>query len=182
MRLTPYLVVMASAINLMSMGHAGTDPHEHHHEGHRHHGAHVHGMATFDLVMDGEELMIQLRSPLMNFLGFEHQPETRQQQSAYQDMLEQLQTLDTLLTVHGSRCQAEFIEVEDPFAEEAAQGHADIDASYFLRCMDAEKVTALEINLFEHYNHLETIEVQMVLPSGQQHLQLTPQQTTIRIN
>lgn len=171
------------AILLTGLG-TSTQAHEHHHEGHRHHGAHVHGMATLDLVVDSNEIMIQLRSPLVNFLGFEHQPATAQQEAAYQDLHQQLQTLETLLTVQGADCQADDIEIVDPFAgtgtEEAL--HADMDVSYFLQCNHTDGLTALDVNLFSHYERLETIEVQMILPSGQHHRQLTPQQTAIRIN
>lgn len=182
MQLTPYFVGMALAINIMSTVHAGTEPHEQHHEGHRHHGAHVHGMATLDLVADGNDVMIHLRSPLINFLGFEHQPATDQQESAYHDLHQQLQTLETLLTAQGAHCQAEDIEIADPFAGTEETLHADMDVSYFLHCDNTEDLAALQVNLFTHYAHLETIEVQMILPSGQQHIQLKPQQTVIRIN
>lgn len=166
-----------------SHDHKHHEHHEHHeHEGHRHHGAHVHGMATLDLVMDGQELMLHLQSPLMNFVGFEHKPETEQQKAIYQDMLQQLDRKDGLLTVEGTTCQAESIEVEDPFATQDETDHADIDVSYFLHCEQADKITGLKINLFDLYNRLETLQVQMVLPSGQQQLELNPQRTTIRIN
>src|SRR5690554_4471147 len=89
--------------------------HEHHHEGHRHHGAHVHGMATLDLVADANNIMIHLRSPLVNLLGFEHQPVTTQQETAYHDLHQQLLALETLLTAQGTDCQAEDIEIADPF-------------------------------------------------------------------
>lgn len=188
MRIAPYLFSAVCGFGLMPLAYAheenhGHKHHEHHeHEGHRHHGAHVHGMATLDLVMDGQELMMHLRSPLMNFLGFEHQPETEQQKAIYQDMLQQLERKDSLLTVEGTTCQAESIEIEDPFENLDQEGHADVDVSYFFRCEQADKITGLKINLFDLYNRIETLQVQMVLPNGQQQLELNPQRTTIRIN
>lgn len=183
MRVSAYLISMFFGFNLMAVAYAHEEHDHHEHEdGHRHHGAHVHGMATLDLVMDGQEVMIHLQSPLMNFLGFEHAPETEQQKDIYQDMLQQLERLDTLMEVQGSACVAESIEVEDPFAQQEHAGHADVDVSYFLRCEDPASITGLEINLFDLYNRLETLQVQMVLPAGQQQLELNPQRTTIRVN
>ena len=190
MRVSAYLISVLMGFNLMSIANADEKHHghEHHghdhheHEGHRHHGAHVHGMATLDLVMDDQELMLHLQSPLMNFLGFEHEPETEQQKAIYQDMLQQLERKNSLLTVEGTTCQAESIEIEDPFANQDEAGHADVDVSYFLRCEQPDKITGLKINLFDLYNRLETLQVQMVLPTGQQQFELNPQRTTIRIN
>lgn len=191
MRIAPYLFSAVCGFAVMPITYAheeshGHKHHEHHeqhqHEGHRHHGAHVHGMATLDLVMDGQELMLHLQSPLMNFLGFEHQPETEQQKAIYHDMLQQLEMLDVLLTVEGSTCKAESIEIDEPFDSQGQAGHADLDVSYFVRCEQPDNITGLKINLFDVYNRLETLQVQMVLPTGQQQLELNPQRTTIRIN
>lgn len=180
MRIAAYLVTLFCSLNLSSVVYA-QDEHHDHDAGHHHHGAHVHGMATLDLVMDDHELMVHLKSPLMNFLGFEHQPETEQQKSIYQDMLQQLAMLTTLMEVKGSSCKVESIEVEEPFADSDAAGHADVDVSYFLRCEEPENITELKINLFDVYSNLETLQVQMVLPSGQQQLKLNQQRTSIRI-
>lgn len=180
MRAAVYLVTLFCGLSLSSIVYA-QDEHHDHEAGHRHHGAHVHGMATLDLVMDDDELMMHLKSPLMNFLGFEHQPETEQQKAIYQDMLQQLEMLATLIEVKGSSCKAESIEVEEPFADSDEAGHADVDVSYFLRCEEPENITELKINLFDVYSNLESLQVQMVLPTGQQQLKLNQQRTSIRI-
>lgn len=138
-------------------------------------------MATLDLVMDGEVLMLHLKSPLMTFLGFEYQPETEQQKAIYQAMLQQLEVLEVLLMVEGSTCQAESIGIMDFFANQDEAGHANIDVSYFLRCEQSNESIGLKINLFDIYNSLETLQVQMVLPTGQQQLELNPRRATIRI-
>ena len=182
MQFYAFFISAILGFGLLPMAQAHQDDHQGHEHAHRHHGAHVHGMATLDLVLDGEEMMMHLQSPLMNFLGFEHAPETEQQQSAYQEMMALLKRLDTLLEVEGADCVAESIDVEDPFDNSESDGHADIDVSYFLRCLAPENITSLKINLFDIYHQLETIEVQMVLPHAQQQLKLNPQRTTIRVN
>lgn len=180
MRVALYLVTLFCGLSLSSIVFA-QDEHHDHEAGHRHHDAHVHGMATLDLVMDDDKLMMHLKSPLMNFLGFEHQPETEQQKAIYQDMLQQLEMLATLMEVQGSSCKAESIEVEEPFGDSDEAGHADVDVSYFLRCEKPENITELKINLFDVYSNLESLQVQMVLPTGQQQLKLNQQRTSIRI-
>ena len=42
-------------------------------------GAHVHGISELNIIIEGNKLEIQLRSPAMNILGFEHKADTVQQ-------------------------------------------------------------------------------------------------------
>jgi Protein of unknown function (DUF2796) len=41
---------------------------------HREHGPHVHGVAQLNVALDGNVLWIELNSPAMNIVGFEHAP------------------------------------------------------------------------------------------------------------
>lgn len=52
------------------------------HADHRQHGAHVHGVAQMNLAVDGENVFLELASPAMNIVGFEHQPSTAAQRNA----------------------------------------------------------------------------------------------------
>lgn len=155
--------------------------HGHDHEGHRHHGAHVHGMATFDVVIDGKHIMVQLKSPLMNFLGFERQPRDAEEQAAFDTMLQQLETAENVMQVVGTACQLDDVAIESPFDNTSDDAHYDIDASYFFTCESPEKLQQLNITLFESFPGHETVQVQAVLPSGQQQVELTPQQNTLRL-
>lgn len=44
------------------------------------HEAHVHGVANMDLSLSGEELTLQIESPLASFISFEHEPATDAEQ------------------------------------------------------------------------------------------------------
>lgn len=149
--------------------------------GHRYHGAHVHGMATVDMVLEEEYLMIHFKSPLMNFLGFERAPTDAQEQAAFDVMMEQLQQSSTLLETVGTDCQLEDVEIKSPFDEQTPTEHLDMDVSYFYSCDAPEKLQQLAINLFEVFPGIEIIQLQAVLPSGQQQLELTPENYRITI-
>ena len=60
------------------------DEHDHHYEQHQ---AHVHGEATLHVVVEGNTVEIELQSPAMNLLGFEHSPETQQQKNGINRLL-----------------------------------------------------------------------------------------------
>jgi Protein of unknown function (DUF2796) len=57
---------------------------------HREHGPHVHGMAELNVALDGNVLWIELNSPAMNIVGFEHAPQSAEQKAAVHDATETL--------------------------------------------------------------------------------------------
>ena len=42
--------------------------------------AHVHGEAELNIVIEGRELLMELESPSFNLVGFEHEPQSLNQQ------------------------------------------------------------------------------------------------------
>ena len=54
---------------------------------HREHEAHEHGHGTLDIVVEGEEMMIELRIPGVNVVGFEHAPRDDSEREAIQQAL-----------------------------------------------------------------------------------------------
>ena len=52
--------------------------------------AHVHGIATLNLAMEGDELEIEFVSPAGNIVGFEHEAVTAGERRAIRDAIEQL--------------------------------------------------------------------------------------------
>ena len=56
-------------------------------EQHREHQAHEHGHGTLDIVVEGEELVIELRIPAVNVVGFEHAPRDEAEREAVRKAL-----------------------------------------------------------------------------------------------
>src|SRR3546814_9197080 len=56
----------------LSYSQAHEDDHHHEHEGATSLGAHEHGAARLNAALDGNQLELELISPAMNLLGFEH--------------------------------------------------------------------------------------------------------------
>lgn len=65
----------------------------------RHHDAHVHGFGNMNVVLDGANLMIELKSPAANITGFEHAPDTEEQRHKVHESLELLESGDTLFLI-----------------------------------------------------------------------------------
>lgn len=160
--------------------------HDHDHE-HSHDslGAHEHGVASLNAALDGNLLELQLESPAMNLVGFEHAAKSdadKAKVASARKHLEQPQALFALPI--EAKCALQESELESPLfgdAEHAEHehgdehGHSDIDASYHFTCANAEALKTLELgSFFGTFPGTEKLEVQLIGPSGQQGAELTP--------
>ena len=159
--------------------------HAHAHEEHASLDAHEHGVASLNVALDGQTLEIQLQSPAMNLVGFEHEAKSdadKAKVAAARQHLEQPQALFALPI--EAKCALQDSELDSPLFgghahdehEHADEhGHSDIDASYRFACANAEALKTLELgSFFGTFPGTEKLEVQLIGPSGQQGAELTP--------
>ena len=170
--------------------------HDHAHEAHGSLGKHEHGVASLNVALDGQTLEIQLESPVMNLVGFEHAANSdadKAKVTAARKQLEQPQALFALPA--EAKCSLKETELQSPlFADakhnehehehehehddhdhEGEAAHSDIEASYHFICAHAEALKTLELgSFFSTFPNTEKLEVQLIGPSGQQGAELTP--------
>lgn len=159
--------------------------HAHAHEEHASLDAHEHSVASLNVALDGQTLEIQLQSPAMNLVGFEHEAKSdadKAKVAAARQHLEQPQALFALPI--EAKCALQDSELDSPLFgghahdehEHADEhGHSDIDASYRFACANAEALQTLELgSFFGTFPGTEKLEVQLIGPSGQQGAELTP--------
>ncbi len=58
---------------------------------HRQYGAHEHGLGKLDIAQEGAELLIELDSPAVNIVGFEHAPKSEQAHDTLEKALARLE-------------------------------------------------------------------------------------------
>ena len=164
--------------------------HAHAHEEHASLDAHEHGVASLNVALDGQTLEIQLQSPAMNLVGFEHEAKSdadKAKVAAARQHLEQPQALFALPI--EAKCALQDSELDSPLLgghahdehEHADEhGHSDIDASYRFACANAEALQTLELgSFFGTFPGTEKLEVQLIGPSGQQGAELTPRNSRL---
>ncbi len=179
----------------------GAAAHSHEHDDHDHaeHGsldAHEHGAAQLNVVLDGKVLELQLESPAMNLVGFEHAAKTDADKAKVAATRSQLEQPQTLFGLNAGDCQISKQELESPLFTDHADTHkhkhdhdhekshdsehSDIHAHYSLDCQKPEKLKQLDLGeLFKRFPATEKIQVQLIGPNGQQGLELTPAQPTL---
>jgi hypothetical protein len=59
-------------------------------------GPHIHGAATLEIAIDDTAVQVNLSSPLVNLLGFEHAPRNEKERQAVRSMASKLHQADTL--------------------------------------------------------------------------------------
>jgi hypothetical protein len=155
--------------------------------------AHQHGALTLTVALDGEQLSIGLQAPLDSLLGFERAPRTDAERRAAKDLLARLRSgAATLFKADGAaQCTLVSAEVRAGVLEAApksavqatprGEDHADLDADYAFRCMQPALLRTLNVGLFEAFEHLRRIEVQVAGPKGQRKLTLQRPARTLEL-
>jgi hypothetical protein len=196
--MTRYLTSAAiSALLVVQPLAAGQDPEQ------RQHGTHEHGVASLTLVIEGTVMQVELDSPAMNLVGFEHAPASDAERKRLDDALAVLADWRRLFRLSDEAgCELVQTEVEGPPGrlvedgagrtnrepakapghghehghgnDHAGAAHADIRAAYRLDCRDPGALTRLDLGLFDAFPGTERVRVQFVTASGQGAVELTP--------
>ncbi|MBR9982554.1 MAG: DUF2796 domain-containing protein [Desulfatitalea sp.] len=169
---------------------------------HRQLAAHVHGVAQLNIAVEGNALSIALISPAANIVGFEHQPRTDRQKAALKRAEEKLMAGETLfelpapargrliraqvhsdMTPHGDpkpnahdhdHKDSDKAHGHDHDSDHDHDIHSDFTAEYQFVCDDPQKLTHMDIRLFDIFPGIEIIQVQLITDSRQTGRTLTP--------
>ena len=159
----------------------------------REHGTHVHGAARLDIAFVDGELALDLYSPAMNIVGFEHEPGNDAQREQLEDALSTLRDAGRVFNVtDAARCRAVLSEASR-VAEDGHDGHdgheehgghdghagsesahSEIQARYRYECSDPAELKRIQVRLFELFPITESIRVQMLTDAAQRAMVLLP--------
>jgi len=152
--------------------------HSHGHEaGRQSHGAHVHGRADLNLVLDGRRAYIELTSPAANIVGFEHPPATPDDHAAVGRAAAKLEQGDDLFRFNvEAGCRMQHAEVNPGWGRPDSHGgqqHADFDAAYEFECTAPGRLEQLKVGIFEAFPATSRLQVQFVVGDRQGGTSLT---------
>ena len=193
-------LLLALPFALLPLAALAADEHDHDHD-HEHGslGAHEHGVARLNAVLDGKALELELESPAMNLVGFEHLATTdadKAKVAAARKQLEQPLALFSLPKAAG--CVVSSQELESPLFgdkpeddhDHATDGkgaaahdhdHSEIHAHYQFTCASPAALKNLDLaNIFKTFPATQKIQVQLIGPSGQQGVETTPKAATLK--
>lgn len=82
-------------------------------DGHREHDPHEHGHGALDIVLEGEELVAELRIPAVNVVGFEHAPRDDTEREAVREAIARFSNAAAVLApTADAECEIEDVEAE----------------------------------------------------------------------
>ncbi|NRT58193.1 ZrgA family zinc uptake protein [Sphaerotilus uruguayifluvii] len=136
------------------------------------HGAHEHGRVALEIALDGPTLTIGLEAPLDSLLGFERAPRTEAEKKAAQAVLADLRAGAGLIVPDAAaQCQPVSTTVDAPTLQggaAAAGEHADLDATFVLRCARPQALASLDLgSLLDRFRRIARVEAEIVAPAGQ---------------
>lgn len=171
------------ALALLPLAASAQDKHDHDHGSL---GKHEHGVAELNIALDGNTLELELDSPAMNLVGFEHAATSDADKATVASAQAQLkQPLQLFSLPAAAKCSLASTELESPLFGNAAakhddddhdgHDHADVHAHYQLTCDAPDSLANLDFApLFKRFPATQKLQVQMIGPRGQQGAELTP--------
>ncbi|TFY93895.1 DUF2796 domain-containing protein [Pseudomonas nabeulensis] len=191
------LLALPFALLPLAVAHAHDD-HDHEHGSL---GAHEHGVGRLNAVLDGQTLELELDSPAMNLVGFEHTATTdadKAKVAAARKLLENPTALFNLPKAAG--CVVSSQELKSPLFgdkpeadhdddddhDHDAKGehhhdHSEIHAHYQFTCATPAALSNLDLTqVFKTFPATQKIQVQLIGPSGQQGVDATATAATLK--
>ncbi len=156
--------------------------------------AHVHGIAELLVVLEGEQLDLELRSPASNLVGFEHRASNPEQQARVLNTQDALLNANNLFRFGSAQCQLTDLDVDvshmleenghqqtEPYNEDhpdakhdtshhdrqKAHDHSNIEARYHYRCNRPDQLDSLRTSISVVFPGVESLLVQWII-SGRQ--------------
>ncbi|KRP55888.1 DUF2796 domain-containing protein [Pseudomonas trivialis] len=198
------LLALPFALLPLAVAHA----HEDHDHEHGSLGAHEHGVGRLNAVLDGQTLELELESPAMNLVGFEHLATTAADKAKVAAARKQLENPLALFNLpKAAGCVVSTQELNSPLfgdkpeadhdddddaddhatdgkgaaAHEHHHDHSEIHAHYQFTCATPTALSNLDLSqVFKTFPATKKIQVQLIGPSGQQGVDATATATTLK--
>jgi Protein of unknown function (DUF2796) len=166
-------------------------------------GTHVHGLSELTIAMEGKSLEIQLTSPAMNLVGFEHKASDPKDIAAVENATSLLREHDSQFLLSGGRCvhvktsidTSGLIEgdVHDHTHQTQSNehnqkhndhpqydSHREIVANYQYSCGNTASLPSMTVALFQSFPGIHKIHVMWVKQTQQGAATLTPKNRIIK--
>ncbi|AUG43429.1 DUF2796 domain-containing protein [Pseudomonas chlororaphis] len=193
------LLALPFALLPLAIAHAA-EKHDHDHE-HGSLGAHEHGVARLNAALDGQTLELELESPAMNLVGFEHAASTDADKAKVDAVRAQLEKPLALFSLPpAAGCVVAQQELESPLfgdkpedhdedhddakdanGHEHHHEHSEIHAHYQFTCATPGALKSLDLaGVFKTFPATQKIQVQLISPSGQQGVEATSKAASLK--
>lgn len=137
--------------------------------------AHEHGVVKLNITVEQNQVAISMVSSLDGLVGFERAPKNPAEKAKVDAAVSKLSAADKVFKIDAvASCRSVKttltapvigVGVEAPMAD--ASGHGDLEGEFVFECQDANKVSQVEVALFDAFPGMKRIDVQAATSSGQ---------------
>jgi hypothetical protein len=127
------------------------------------HEAHTHGEATLSVVLEGDQLYMELKTPAANLLGFEHAPHNEDEMRQLKQAMSILREPNQLFLL-SPQCNLKDKDVDSPFADDEhnhAKEHKDVILTYQWQCPNTKELS-IKVNLFKAFLGFEKVHAEWI--------------------
>lgn len=156
--------------------------------------AHIHGVATVTLAIEGKMLEMLIESPADGLVGFEHKASSKKEKQAVNQAEKLLKSPQLLFSFKGTSCQSEEVNVDlskliqdehDHHEEKHAHKHeheheneshsdnqhesehVEISATYLLSCDKAASLESVSIELLKLFPRIKKVKAMWITEKSQ---------------
>jgi hypothetical protein len=132
--------------------------------------AHVHGVSAVLVGVEEAGVIIELKAPGDDIVGFEHEPVDAAQKRRVEAALAVLKTPGDLFRLTAAAaCEAGEVTVLGSLLAEkhAGESHGEFHLRYQYRCRRIGELSGLELLLFDRFGRMRTVDVHIVSARGQ---------------
>ena len=155
----------------------------------RQHDSHEHGVGKMFVSIEGANVNVEVESPSINFIGFEHKPENDEQRLILSQTTELLNEPSSVIDFNTD-CSLVSQKVEAPFSEEHSEHsehsehdehdehdehevHTEFTMQYAFKCDDISQLTNINVKLLDSFPLTEEISVNLISENVQKSIELT---------
>ncbi len=166
-------------------------------------GTHVHGVSELNIVIEGNKIEIQLRTPAMNIVGFEHEASTKKQIKKVKQSEAKLHDHKALFSFSSGDCRLTQTQIDlanliknnviekdihdhhksdsdnNHEHEDEASVHSEVVAHYHYDCEDMDDLSSLSLGFFDVFPAMQQINGIWITTSEQGAAALTRSNKTI---
>jgi len=126
------------------------------------------GVAQMNLTIQNSDVTITLDGNYFSFLGFDHKPTTPKQKEAYEKLVNTFnKDINSVFSFDKqANCKNVSVSLKDngmPTSNKSVNFHGE----FKFTCENAQSLKDLQVNLFEHFNNLHTVNVQITANNTQ---------------
>tara|TARA_E500000331_G_scaffold217140_1_gene208141 strand:+ start:58 stop:639 length:582 start_codon:yes stop_codon:yes gene_type:complete len=140
---------------------------------------HIHGISNLNIAFENKLLNIELKTPLMDIVGFEEKPKNSRQKKALDIASGILKNWKNVFAFKGGSCENEKILMltgnenkkhthkHENHKRLDIDTHSDVRVFYSFNCNNLNNLTVVEVLLFKQFPEIQQINVQWVRTNGQ---------------